>query len=308
MGRPLTHITVYELLAIFSVLIFVPLTPFAHKLPQSLNAIVAAVFVVLLAASWTMFPFTQEWPFRVYFQQSVELAPVSGIITNPSLASRATTLDVVRAETTLTGLKGFVDRYVTPEIPSSFTSDVTCGDGLRPDLMTCRWATDLLPSPSGNGSLPSDWLDFETVRLNKTRALFAVRGENTRGCRLYFDRPINFLYVYDGEDDMPPVPVEKMRLQGGYGMPAGGVKEARLWSRTWGREFILEVGWDEPGDVIRPLSGRVACEYAEYESALVGPESGRIPAFEEVKQFLPLWALPTKLADGLVEVWTKFEL
>ena len=40
----------YQTLALLSVLIFIPLTPFAHKLPQSLNALVAAVFVVLLVA------------------------------------------------------------------------------------------------------------------------------------------------------------------------------------------------------------------------------------------------------------------
>ena len=100
-----------------------------------------------------------------------------------------------------------------------------------------------------------------------------------------------------------------MRLQGGYGMPPGGVKEARLWSRTWGREFVVEVGWDDgSGEAEGPLGGRAACEYAEYASALGPPGSGRIPAFEEVKQFLPLGALPTKLTDGLVEVWTRFEV
>ena len=106
-------------------------------------------------------------------------------------------------------------------------------------------------------------------------------------------------------------------------MPEGGVREARLWSRTWGKTFVVEVGWepeqsagvgegeggggggkgDEEG-----LSGRAACEWAEYASGALGGEgeTGAIPAFEEVKAFLPLWALPTKLADGLVEVWTRF--
>ncbi|RDX48595.1 hypothetical protein OH76DRAFT_1352007 [Lentinus brumalis] len=304
---------VYELLAVFSVLIFVPLTPFAHKLPQWLNALVAAVFVVLLAATWMATPFTQEWPFRVYFQQSVELSPASGLAVNPSVGARAPSVDVVRADTTLTGLKGYVDKYITPDIPSSWTSDVNCDKkGLRPDLMTCRWATDLLPSPTGNASFPaSQWLDVKTTRLNASRALISVRGENTRGCRLYFDRAINFVYVHgqDGAQDAP-APHATMRLQGGYEMPAAGVKEARLWSRTWGKEFVVEVGWDAASDDDEEttLGGRAACEYAEYASALGPPGSGQIPAFEEVKQFLPLWALPTKLADGLVEVWTRFQL
>ena len=329
----------YKLLALFSVVAFIPLTPFAHKLPRSLNVAIGALLAILLVGLWTAFPFTQVAPFRVYFQQSIELSantsspgPVIPSAQPPSLA-------VVSADTTLTGLKGYVDRYISSEIPSSWTADVSCDPkGLRPDLMTCKWATGLLPSPSGNASLsPSSdsgssklaaaqrvrWLDVQAERLNATRALISVRGENTRGCRLYFDRPINYIHVRSSGRQVP-----HGKLQGGYEMPADGVKEARLWSRTWGKTFVVEVGWEqevyssnghkqaeqavigtEEREVMerQNLSGRAACEWAEYASgALGGPESGTIPAFEEVKAFLPLWALPTKLADGLVEVWTRF--
>ncbi|OSC97539.1 hypothetical protein PYCCODRAFT_1419229 [Trametes coccinea BRFM310] len=301
-------LTLYAILALFSTLIFIPIAPFAHKLPQSLNVVVAGFVILLLAICWTVFPFTQQWPFRVYFQQSVELA------------SPQSAFSVVRAETTLTALKGYVDKHIVSDIPSSWHADVSCDPkGLRPDLMTCRWASNLLPFPGGNASITfaqeaqrkSKWLDVQTSLLNASRALISVRGQNTRGCRLYFDRPITFFYVHQSSAFPQPVPTPapygKMRLQGGYEMPAGGVKEARLWSRSWNRTFVVEVGWEATpdGDEVG-LSGRAACEYAEYASGLGGPESGRIPAYEEVKQFLPLWALPTKLADGLVEVWTRF--
>ncbi|KAI0645003.1 hypothetical protein C8Q79DRAFT_1001599 [Trametes meyenii] len=322
-------LTVYSILALFSTLIFVPITPFAHKLPQALNVVVAGVVILLLAVTWSIFPFTQQWPFRVYFQQSVELVP-STLAFSANSATNVSIMvpQAVRAETTLTALKGYVDHYIVPDIPSSRRSNVVCNPkGLRPDLMTCRWASDLLPSPSGNLSASSvaalkksKWVDVQTTRLNETRAIISLRGENTRGCRLYFDSPVSFIYVHqasDGDTVLPPslpapapVPFEKMRLQGGYDMPANGIKEARLWSRTWDRTFVVEVGWEPTGSdkTGEGLSGRAACEYAEYASALGGPETGRIPAFEEVKQFLPLWVLPTKVADGLVEVWTKFKV
>ncbi|KAI0351985.1 Zn-dependent exopeptidase [Trametes cingulata] len=313
-------VTVYFILALFSTLIFLPITPFAHKLPQSLNIVVAGVLILLLAVSWTIFPFTQQWPFRIYFQQFVELAsPTSGLTINPARDVHINALEVVRAETTITGLKGYVDRYIVPDIPSSRHSDVVCNStGLRPDLMTCTWTSDLLPSPGGtNSSLASEWLDVRPTRLNETRAIISVRGQNTRGCRLYFDRPVNFVYVHQPSDGEPlpppapvpaPVPFEKMHMQGGYEMPAEGVKEVRLWGRTWDKTFVVEVGWENANDNDEGLTGRAACEYAEYASALGGPESGRIPAYEEVKQFLPLWALPTKNEDGLAEVWTKFRV
>ncbi|KAI0657787.1 hypothetical protein C8Q70DRAFT_264499 [Cubamyces menziesii] len=320
--------TVYFILALFSTLIFVPITPFAHKLPQTLNVVVAGVVILLLAVSWTVFPFTQQWPFRVYFQQSVELASsTSSLSLNSALGAQSPLPEVIRAETTLTALEGYVDRYIVPDIPSSKHANVTCDPkGLRPDLMTCRWESDLLPSPGGDliaassassaYSLRTYWLDLHAARLNATRVLISLRGENTRGCRLYFDRPVTFFYVHQPYDrQVPePVPYEKMRIQKSYDMPAKGIREARLWSRTWDRTFVVEVGWDatpadaqgENGDEV--LSGRAACEYVEYASAPGGPDGGRIPAFEEVKQFLPLWALPTKLTDGLVEVSTKFSV
>lgn len=308
--------TVYFILALFSTLIFIPITPFAHKLPQALNIVVAGVVILILAVTWTIFPFSQEWPIRVYFQQSVELASASsGLAINGASGMQTAPLEVVRAETTLTGLGKYIPRTIVPEIPSSRHDAVLCtAKGLRPDLTTCRWATDLIPSPGGNfstssPSLKQHWLDVHTTRLNATRALVSVRGANTRGCRLYFDRPVSFLYVHQASDPTHsplPVPYAKMHMQGGYEMPATGVKEVRLWSRTWDKTFAVEVGWEGKGS--EELTGRAACEYAEYASALGGAGSGLIPAYEEVKQFLPLWALPTKLTDGLAEVWTKFSV
>ncbi|KAI0765712.1 hypothetical protein BD413DRAFT_481922 [Trametes elegans] len=315
--------TVYLIPAVFSTLIVVPIAPFAHKLPQSLNVIIAGILVLLIALSWTVFPFTQQWPFRVYFQQTVELSPPSsGLAINAASSVHAAYPEVVRAETTFTGLQGYVDRYLIRNIPSARHADFSCDPkGLRPDLMTCSWASDLLPSPDGNLSLFSlpqtqtaaqpKWLDVHAARLNGTRALLSVRGANTRGCRLYLDRPVTFVYVHQpGDDSIDPAPLARMRLQPGWTMSPEGVREVRLWSRSWDRTFEVEVGWEvgegDEGGEGEGLSGRAACEYAEYASALGGPGTGLIPAFEEAKQFLPMWVLPTKLTDGLVEVWTKF--
>jgi hypothetical protein len=115
-------------------------------------------------------------------------------------------------------------------------------------------------------------------------------------------------------------------------MPPNGIPELRLWSRTWGRTFMVDVEWGEetqktltvsstdggeglgeaePEPEPKGLSGRVACEWAEYESGRVGDESGEggsIPAFEEVLAFLPLWAVVTKADDGLVEAWQEFKV
>ena len=98
-------------------------------------------------------------------------------------------------------------------------------------------------------------------------------------------------------------------------MPAGGVHELTLWSRTWGRTFVVDVHWAKGRELASDdsgleLEGKVACEWVEYESATVGGgrSGGKIPAFEEVLAFLPKWAVASKMTDGLVEVWGSFLL
>lgn len=91
-----------------------------------------------------------------------------------------------------------------------------------------------------------------------------------------------------------------------FSTPPEGVSELHLWSRTWGRTFTVDIEWE--GD--SALEGRVACEWAEYESASVGVDAitGKIPALEEVLSFLPRWAAVTKIADGLVEASGTFAI
>jgi len=86
----------------------------------------------------------------------------------------------------------------------------------------------------------------------------------------------------------------------------GGVSALLMWSRTWDREFVVEVGWDQEGG----LYGQVACEWAEYESGRVGMAGGggKIPALEEVLSYLPLWAVVSKSGSRLVEGWTEFSV
>jgi hypothetical protein len=89
-------------------------------------------------------------------------------------------------------------------------------------------------------------------------------------------------------------------------MPKEGVTELKLWSREWGRILTVDVDWE--GD--SALEGRVACGWAEYESASIGVDTttGKIPALEEILTFLPPFAAVTKLAEGLVEVQADFSL
>jgi len=318
--------TVYAGISALSLLIFIPITPFAHKLHHWLTLAVVIVFALSLSYSWTTYPFTQDKPFKIYFQQQLEVdAPsrihghaftVNSMATDNSTANDQMAPSLVRAVTTLTGLRGYVDSRVVPELPSSWGKDVQCYDDniLKPGLLVCEWESDLLPSPGGNrsGETSVDWLDVKTTRRNSTSGTIYVKGTNTRGCRLYFDKPIAYYAIHDVEEG--DVPAAGQFLPG-YEMPREGVKELRLWSRSWDKAFVVEFGWEAKEDDpdFEVMGGRAACEWAEYASASAGgnspvSQSGLIPALEEVKAFLPLWSLPTKATDGLIEAWTKFTI
>ncbi|OCH89411.1 Zn-dependent exopeptidase [Obba rivulosa] len=325
-------VVAYAGLAALSFMIFLPLAPFAHRLHVWLTMVVVVVLAVSLAFTWVAFPFTYERPFKVFFQQSVELQlPANTSVDHIAFSSPSIPLvgprgGVVRAVTSLTGLQGYVDRLVIPEMPSSTGKDVQCSEDryLRPGLLTCRWESELLPSPDGTGSVEddldsilappramygTDWVDVTTERLNTSSAMLSIRGTNTRGCRLYFDTPIHSYRVYYPASGSTRESRSEMQL--GFEMPPEGVKEVRLWSRTWDREFVVEVGWEDKGEAFT-MHGNASCIWAEYASGSAGSNnasaSARIPAFEEVKKFLPLWAAPTKVADGLVEAWAHFSV
>lgn len=324
----------YASLSVLSLLIFLPITPFAHRLHHWLTIAILVVFALTLTASWMMFPFSQERPYKVFFQQQVEIGTSYGVssdqsplaFTSQGTESRDGTHDSadppssnVRVWTSLTGLSGYLNDRVIPELPSSWGKDVHCArTGIRPGLMECKWESELVPSPGGNRTDEDDvrWLDVKTTRLNQTQGMIFVKGTNTRGCRLYFNKPVKYYKIHDIDSGGAHAAAASAtgEFLPGYEVPEGGVKEVRLWSREWDRGFLVEVGWGEDVDgalASEAFEGYAACEWAEYASASEGGSSpagrtGLIPALEEVKAFLPLWAQPTKLTDGLVEARTRF--
>lgn len=238
-----------------------------------------------------------------------------------------------------------------PALPSAQTSSgVRCeGQGERVGLVTCVWESgDAMWPESGFWDSEDKTLDsveegedvrgaswsntMKTVRIprnpwfagNVTRVSsetvrVVLGGRNTRNCRIYLDGLAAVGYIVRGG-------VGEGKMQDGYEVGEDGVKDVRLWSRTWGREWVVDVNFGGRAEGEGRIKGRVACEWAEYESATVGVygidadtatktgheetrrKSGKIPALEEVLMFLPGWATITKLSDGLVEVWSPFEV
>ncbi|KAJ7591069.1 putative zinc metalloprotease [Mycena floridula] len=274
-------VTVYGAISLVAVFLIIPIAPFSFRLHRSLTFVMLAVFAIATAYTYLSFPFSQDAPLKVFFQQQLTIDH-SGI---------------TRETTTLTGLKNFLQPMLVPKLPSALNSTVECDSSSnKMGLQRCSWPSGLLPAPGGTDPTSQfDWLKVSTSRRASDIIRISVQGRNTRSCRLYFDKPIAEYSVQGGRTELQP----------GYPIGKDGIKELRLWSRTWDRNFIVDIRTDPS----LTFSGRAACEWVEYESGSIGVNTGgKIPAFEEVLTFLPSWAAVSKLTDGLVEVIQEFSV
>ncbi|KAI5115976.1 hypothetical protein M0805_002625 [Coniferiporia weirii] len=264
--------TVYLAVSLLSVLSFVPLLPFVHKLHGVLPLALFVVLVVSVLYSALAFPFSVNSPLKLYFQQAMNL-------------------DLGTNTVRLTGARPWLDGRIVPELPSSWNSNTTCGlsDSIRQGLPSCTWS-GLEPHVAPSDS-PSEWLKLNATQTAPGIGLLSIQGMGTRNCRIYFERPATTVGVRGAAED----------VQKGFPMPSGGMSELRLWSRTWERTFEVSVAWDtsdtEEGE--SGLKGHVACEWAEADG---------LPALEEVVAFLPGWARVSKRTDGLLEGYKTFSM
>ncbi|KAJ7161515.1 hypothetical protein C8R43DRAFT_337223 [Mycena crocata] len=284
-------LTVYIVVSILVFMMVLPVVPFTFKIHSAVASLFIIVFILSTGYNLLAFPFSQEEPLKVFFIQKVALGNISSPHT-----------EIAHATTTLTGLPYYMKDLILPKIPSTIGQNIVCADlPLRVGLQTCGWESTLLPSPGAYlGSAASvgadHWLKANVTRLGPNSARFVVAAANSRGCKLNFDnKRIKSHHVHGSEPGM------LTPFSGG----SEGISQLILYSRTWDRTFTVDIDWE--GDAV--LEGRIACEWAEYESGSVGVDTtGKIPALEEVLTFLPRWTAVTKQADGLVEAWASFSI
>ncbi|KAG8906195.1 hypothetical protein FRB99_007411 [Tulasnella sp. 403] len=287
-GNPAT--TVYLLIAVFVTFISIPIAPYAHKVHRTITYVIILIWAITVLYNTLSFPFSPASPLKVYFQQTADLD-----------------YDELGANNTvrLVGVPGYLEKYIAEAIPSGNDArrheTLSCGavDSPKVGLSSCTFPS-LAPNvapwlTTSNAAQPlkparRQLLEYKTTRLTANSGMISIHGQNTRSCRIYFDDPVVSVRVKGGND----------RMQDKYPMPEGGLKEVRLWSRTWDRTFEVLVEW-EGKTRAEALTGRVACEWAEMREE-------RIPALDEVVSFLPAWAVVSKLADGLFEGTKRFKM
>ncbi|KAK4453674.1 vacuolar membrane protease [Podospora aff. communis PSN243] len=273
----------YLIVFFFTFLLLLPLTPFIHRVTHHIPVFLLAVFIATGVYNLAAFPFSANNRYKAYFIQRANL-------------------DTTETQVCYSGIEEYV-RAIIAELPSASGREVTCGKGLRPDLVSCCYeGSKVVPNlgkqpPVG---IPPEKGFADLVHINVTRgvgnsATIEVQAEDTKACFLEFKTPVSGFTVEGGSswDDR----------FGQY--PEGGVNKIKLWHRNWDDPWIVQVQWKDSeaqdgGDGERKvresgLDGTVMCAWSDANVP------NTIPALDEALKFSPPWVAITKTAEGLVE-------
>lgn len=283
-GSPAMNI--YIIFAILTVLLCIPVSPFLHRMSSLIPAVLFLVLIGTLIYNLFAFPFSEQNRLKVFFKQDTDL-------------------DSAINQVSLTGLDGFV-QLVVADLPSTQGQAVKCAataTSARKGLTTCSWhglAPNVVPSGSLLHQVPTlpvmsqqdyrAWMNISVQRGHESdgQARLDIFGNNTRACKLVFDIPVSKYSVRGAA-----VPDTRFN--------EAGIRELRLWHREWNKPWSVHVEWDN-GNGKTDLSGRALCLWSDSN------EQGAIPALDEIRRYIPVWAAITKFGDGLVEGSKQFSV
>lgn len=299
----------YLVIAAFSILVLLPLSPFIHRVTYHVPTFLFLVFVGTMIYNLVAFPFSAENRYKAYFQQHIDL-------------------DTGNTTTQLTGLEQYI-RPIIAELPSAAGKEVTCNKrGARKGTVDCSFDSASVAPKLGDelpdGVPPQEgYADLVTVNVTRgtgNTARIEIDAVDTRACFVHFDRPVSRLDVVGGAgwDDR-------------FGRwPEDGVGLVKLWRRDWGKAWAVDIEWTDKDVSASPaaeeewvvvedmgqngeqrvdsgelrvrsgLEGYVACQWSDAN------DPGVIPALDEVLKYAPAWAGVSKLAEGLVEGRKRF--
>ncbi|KAI1342156.1 peptidase family M28 family [Xylariaceae sp. FL0016] len=266
----------YLTMALFSIFVLIPITPFMHRVTHHIPVFLMAVFVGTLIYNLVAFPFSPNNRYKVYFQQTVDL-------------------DVGSSRVHYVGVQEFVEKIVA-DIPSAMGKELNCSStsSLRAGLTVCSYdGIDVLPRvvktdpigiPPQKGF--DNWLTYNITRaVGETKATFEVHGKETRSCAITFEKPIASFKVQGGGD-----PDSRFGS-----MPEDGLSKIKLYRRDWNIPWKVDVEWSPGKSTATGIDGRVMCSWDDVNTA------GAIPAYDEGLKFAPTWVALSKLASGLLE-------
>jgi len=275
--------TVYILASITTLLIVLPLAPYAHRLPVFFYIGILWVGVLTMLYCLISSPFSANAPFKAWFFQTVDLNNGNNTVK-------------------LQGLPGPLSQIIS-DVPSANNAPSVqwTASGI-PRFKKAEWEG---LSPKISVAPMKEWLSVNISSIDAESARFHLSGLNTKVCKLYFDKRGN-------------TKVKRVRVGGDKGKWVNvgewdhPLESFALWSRDWDKTWTVDVEWVRPPKqgsfALLPdskratsLSGRAACLWADRTR-------GKIPAVDELYVFMPTWATLSAGRGGLLEGYKAFEV
>lgn len=268
-------LTVFIAFGALSIIVLLPLAPFLHRISYHVTMFALLVAIGTGIYNLVAFPFSPNARLKVYFQQTVDLQTGENLVH-------------------LVGHADYIEGIVTNYIPSARGKGVvTCkSDDLKGGLRRCSWKgapPRVVPHSSGGYK---DWVFYNVTKTGEGKATITLGGKKTRACKLLFERSVD-VAVLEGRGEHPSGNLSAAVARNPRGGAGGGfpnTRELRLWSREWERGWSVELTW--PSSPTSGLGGTVVCLWSD-----ANREEDEIPALHEVRRYLPVWAVVSKLGE-----------
>lgn len=264
--------TPYTLVALFSVILLMPISPFIYRVDRGVVFFFVILFATTAIHNLFVFPFSSESRYKLFFHQTVDLDTGTSIISYK-------------------GSERYI-RDVIAQLPSAAGKDVSCISSVsdRPDLLSCSYdGADSFPhvvKPMKNGSQETEYTAWIKVRKEqgevRNKATLYLDAIESRTCNLNFAANITSFQVRGGNGGT-----------GSFGRaPKAGFNHILLYRRDWDRPWIVDIEWDQ--DALTDIGGLVSCNWDDLNS------QGAVPAYDESLRYIPDWVAVTKLTAGVI--------
>ena len=275
-------------ISVISIFLLLPIAPFIHRVTHHVPMFLLCVFAATLMYNLTAFPFDTDHRFKFFFQQRIDLDKNTNVLE-------------------ITGVEEFA-RQVIRELPIAAGQEIDCSQKTigRDTLNDCIVdASQKKYHPNlASGKEFAELFTFTQLQSDdQAKVKFQLQAIDTRLCYVNTSRPLSQFEVEGGNPRDPRF--------GAF--PNEGLENIILWRRTWDKPWNVTLyiaddnNIEKNGDVVvgnraDPLEITISCQWSDAN------EADTIPAFHEIVQYMPPWAIVTKKNSGLVEVTKTFRI
>ncbi|EFX01258.1 peptidase family m28 family [Grosmannia clavigera kw1407] len=261
-------LTPYLLIAFFTTFVFLPITPFIHRVTRHIPIFFAVIFVGTLVYCLSSFPFSPASPYKVFIRQTFS-------------ADTGTTSII------LTGHEAYLLK-IKADLPFAVGKPWTCSPsrGRQTGLVDCALdGTGLEPHLDGTETPFSDnYARLVTINATrselKNKATIEINAVNSKSCALHFEKPFKQVSVRDSAN-------LDTRFPWAPGAEVWPITDVTLWRRDWETPWLVDVelGDDDAETVASTVFGSVVCRWADVNTP------GTVPAVDEAWKFAPKWSV-----------------